>query len=52
MMIKQDQKNKFARVGTSFKNNSSANPVMRPVTSGRLNTGYQKVGTSTGSRAG
>ncbi len=53
-MIKEDQTNKFARVGTSFKGTASnnSNPVLRPVTSGRINTGFQRAGTSIGSRAG
>lgn len=51
-LIKDNEKNNLARVGTSFKNSSSQNPVMRPLSSGRLNTGFQRVGTSMGSRAG
>jgi len=51
MMIKEDDTNKFARVGTSFKSTANANPIMRPINSGRLNTGFQRVGTSA-SRAG
>lgn len=52
LMIKEEDANRFARVGTSFKNaNSHANPVMRPTTGGRLNTGFQRAGTSA-SRAG
>ena len=52
IMIKEEEKNQFARVGTSFKNAANANPIMRPMTGGRLNTGFQKIGTSSGSRAG
>lgn len=51
-MIREEEKNKFARVGTSFKNNSQANPIMRPSSSGRINTGFQRVGTSQASRSG
>jgi tetratricopeptide repeat protein 8 len=51
MMIKEDETNKFARVGTSFRSSANANPIMRPINSGRLNTGFQRVGTSA-SRAG
>jgi len=39
-------------VGTSFKNSTSHNPVLRPMSNGRLNTGFQRVATSVGSRAG
>jgi hypothetical protein len=42
----------LARVGTSFKNNNNANPIMRPLNSGRLNTGFQRIGTSVASRSG
>jgi tetratricopeptide repeat protein 8 len=55
MMIKEDENNRFARAGTSFKNSPSANPIMRPSQTGRLNTGFQRVGTSAsrgGSRQG
>ena len=52
LMIKEEQSNKFARAGTSFKGSANANPVMRPLNSGRLNTGFQRAGTSVGSRAG
>ena len=52
MMIKEEETNKFARAGTSFKGSSQANPVMRPMNSGRINTGFQRAGTSAGSRAG
>lgn len=52
MMLKDDEANRFARVGTSFKANSNANPIMRPNHSGRINTGFQRIGTGVGSRAG
>ena len=52
MMIKEEDTNKFARAGTSFKGPSQANPVLRPMQSGRLNTGFQRAGTRAGSRAG
>ena len=52
MLIKDNEKNNLARAGTSFKNASGHNPVMRPMSSGRINTGFQRVGTSMGSRAG
>ena len=42
----------MARAGTSFKSNKNSNPIMRPLNSGKLNTGFQRVGTSVGSRAG
>ena len=51
-MIKEDDKNKFARAGTSFKANNNLNPIARPVSSGRVNTGFQRIVTSVGSRAG
>ena len=55
MMIKEDEKNRFARAGTSFKNTNAANPLLRPTTTGRITTGFQRVGTSasrSGSRQG
>jgi hypothetical protein len=52
MMIKEDDTNRFARAGTSFKGTGQANPIMRPLHSGRVNTGFQRAGTSAGSRAG
>ena len=52
MMVKDEEANKLARAGTSFRTASNANPVMRPSTNGRLNTGFQRVGTSAASRAG
>lgn len=51
-MIKEEDTNKFARAGTSFKGSSNANLILRPLNSGRLNTGFQRAGTSAGSRAG
>jgi hypothetical protein len=51
-MIKEEDTNKFARAGTSFKGSSNANPILRPLNSGRLNTGFQRAGTSAASRAG
>lgn len=51
-MVKEEVSNKFARAGTSFKGSAQANPIMRPLQSGRLNTGFQRAGTSAGSRAG
>ena len=42
----------MARVGTSFKASSSANPIMRPLNSGRMNTGFMRIGTSIASRSG
>lgn len=53
MMIKEEGTNKFARAGTSFRGSQqAANPIMRPLNSGRLNTGFQRAGTRAGSRAG
>jgi hypothetical protein len=52
MLIKDEETNKLARVGTSFKSSANANPIMRPLNSGRLNTGFQRIGTSVASRAG
>ena len=52
MMIKEEETNKFARAGTSFRGPSQANPIMRPMQAGRINTGFQRAGTSAGSRAG
>ena len=52
MMIQEQETNKFARAGTSFKGPSQANPILRPMQSGRINTGFQRAGTSAGSRAG
>ena len=51
-MIKEEDTNRFARAGTSFKGTSQANPIMRPMQSGRINTGFQRAGTSAASRAG
>lgn len=51
-MIEDNEKNSLARAGTSFKNSTSHNPIMRPMSNGRINTGFQRVGTSLGSRAG
>ncbi len=39
-------------MGTSFKNTAQANPIMRPMSSGRVNTGFQRIGTSAASRSG
>jgi hypothetical protein len=52
MLIKDEETNKLARVGTSFKSSGNANPIMRPLNSGRLNTGFQRIATSVASRAG
>ena len=51
-LIEENETNKLARVGTSFKAGTSSNPIMRPMQSGRVNTGFQRIGTSVGSRAG
>jgi hypothetical protein len=51
-MIKEEDTNRFARAGTSFKSTSNANPVLRPMNSGRINTGFQRAGTSAASRSG
>jgi len=51
-MIKEEDTNRFARAGTSFKGSSNANPILRPLNSGRINTGFQRAGTSAASRAG
>lgn len=50
--MQDNEKNNLARAGTSFKNSTSHNPVLRPMSSGRVNTGFQRAGTSIGSRAG
>ena len=55
MMIKEEDNNRFARAGTSFKNANPANPLLRPTNTGRIRTGFQRVGTSasrSGSRQG
>ena len=53
MMVEEDERNKLARAGTSFKAGSSNhNPIMRPMNSGRIGTGFARVGTSAASRAG
>ena len=50
-MMKDNDKNNLARAGTSFRNSSANNPIMRPMSNGRISTGFQRVGTSLGSRA-
>jgi hypothetical protein len=52
MLLQDNEKNNLARAGTSFKNSTSHNPVLRPMSNGRVNTGFQRVGTSLASRAG
>jgi tetratricopeptide repeat protein 8 len=52
LMIKDEESNKLAKAGTSFRAASSSNPVARPLASGRINTGFQRVNTRAGSRAG
>lgn len=52
ILMQDNEKNNLARAGTSFKNSTSYNPVMRPMTNGRVNTGFQRIGTSAASRAG
>ncbi len=42
----------MAKVGTSFRAGTSSNPIMRPLNTGRMNTGFQRIGTSVASRAG
>ena len=39
-------------MGTSFRAGTSSNPIMRPLNTGRMNTGFQRIGTSVASRAG
>ena len=51
LLVKDNEKNELARAGTSFKASNNANPIMRPLNSGRVNTGFQRAGTSVGSRA-
>jgi tetratricopeptide repeat protein 8 len=51
-LMQETDKNAFARVGTSFRNSAGHNPIMRPMSGGRVNTGFQRVGTSANSRAG
>lgn len=52
ILMQDNEKNNLAKAGTSFKNSTSYNPVMRPMTNGRVNTGFQRIGTSAASRAG
>ena len=52
MLIENKETSTLARAGTSFKGTKNSNPIMRPLNSGRVNTGFQRVGTSVGSRAG
>ncbi len=39
-------------MGTSFKAGTSSNPIMRPMNTGRVNTGFQRIGTNAASQAG
>ena len=52
LLVKDQQKNFLANPGTSFAASKGANPIMRPMSNGRINTGFRRVGTSLGSRAG
>lgn len=52
MMIEENDKNNLARAGTSFRNSTGNNPILRPMSNGRISTGFMRVGTSLGSRAG
>jgi tetratricopeptide repeat protein 8 len=52
LMVKEQDSNTLARPGTSFRSPAAGNnPIMRPLNSGRVATGFQRAGTSVGSRA-